>query len=356
MPKIPRPPKWFHLPRQPLVRHLILAIVAGGGFYLLTNDILSTYNTVLVGEIAFYAIALGGLSILTGANGQISFGHGALMAVGAYTAALLMVHTHFNLVLELLIAIGAAAIAGVIVGIPATRLKGPYLAGMTLILAVGLPLLGNQYGSVFGGDQGLVTTPPSPPGSVNPELWLTWIEILGALVIMVLLANLMKSRFGRMFRAVRDDEVAASLAGIHVARTKVIAFAVSAGCAGLAGAFLALSSGVVSSGEFPLSLSIEILAGMVLGGAGTLVGAWWGGIALVFFPQWASSISKAAGLGTGGNAYLGTIIFGAVLVLVMMLAPSGIQGGFRRVVSFADRRLFRPRGGDVTKSLQTGSE
>lgn len=355
MPTIPRPPAWLRLPRQPLGRHLILAVVAGGGFYLLTTN-LSVYGTYQVGEIALYAIALAGLSVLTGTNGQISLGHGALMAVGAYTAALLMVHTHLDLAAELVVAIGAAAITGIVVGIPATRLKGPYLAGMTLILALGLPLLGNQYGSVFGGDQGLTTTPPTPPGTLNAQVWLSWIELLGALVVMVLLANLLRSRFGRMFRAVRDDEVAASLAGIHVARTKVVAFALSAGCAGLAGAFLALSSGVVSSGEFPLSLSIELLAGMVLGGAGTLVGAWWGGVALVYFPEWASSISKAAGLGSGGDAYLGTIIFGAVLVLAMMLAPSGIQGGVRRVTAFISSRMSSPRGGRVTKSLQAGAK
>ena len=234
-----------------MLRHLLLALGAGVGFYVLTSSI-TPYDNFQLGEIALYAVALAGLSVLTGINGQISLGHGALMAVGAYTVALLMTHTQLNFVVELLVAVAVTAVMGIVVGIPATRLKGPYLAGMTLILAVGLPLLADKYSSVFGGDQGLSTTPPSAPGSINSQEWLTWIEIVGALITLVLLANLLRSRFGRSFRAVRDDEIAASLAGIHVARTKVIAFTLSAGCAGLAGAFLGVSTGVVNTGEFPL--------------------------------------------------------------------------------------------------------
>ena len=123
---------------------------------------------------------------------------------------------------------------------------------------------------------------------------------------MVLLANLLWSRYGRAFRAVRDDEIAASLAGIHVARTKVTAFTISAGCAGLGGALLALSTGVVNTGEFPLTLSIQLLAAMVLGGTGTLIGMVWGGILLVYLPHWSTSLSSDFNLGSGANAYLAT--------------------------------------------------
>jgi branched-chain amino acid transport system permease protein len=158
---------------------------------------------------------------------------------------------------------------------------------------------------------------------------------------MVLVANLLSSRFGRAFRAVRDDEIAASLAGIHVARTKVVAFAISAGCAGLGGALLALSTGVVNTGEFPYPLSIQLLAAMVLGGTGTIVGMVWGGILLVYMPQWSTSLSSDFNLGTGANAYLATIIFGLVLIVAMMAAPNGIQGGIR----WAWARLTRPRRG-----------
>lgn len=346
---LPTPPSWLRLPRQPLLRHLVFA-VAGGVFFYFLSLALSSFNNYELGEIALYAIAIAGLSLLTGVSGQISLGQGAFMAVGAYTLGELETHTSFNLVVELLIAIAISAVVGLVIAIPATRLRGPYLAGMTLILALALPFLSDQYSSFFGGDQGLATTPPTPPGSIDPQRWLAWIQVLGALVVMVLLANLLSSRFGRAFRAVRDDEVAAELAGIHVARTKVIAFVVSSACAGLAGAFLALSTGVVNTGEFPLSLSIFVLAGMVLGGAGTLMGAWWGAILVVYLPnEWSQSLASAFNLDHLVSANLAVIIFGAVLIVMMLAAPSGIQGG----VNWGYRRLLaatRPKqAGDIAE-------
>ena len=315
-------------PRQPLLRHLLIAVAGGVVLYFVTAR-LSAYNDYQVGEIAAYVVALAGLSLLTGANGQISLGHGGFMAVGAYTLGLFMTHTGTNFVLELAAAIGVAAVAGVVIGLPATRLKGPYLAGMTLLFALAVPSIADKWPATFGGDQGLTVSAPTAPGSLGQEEWLAWIQILCALVVLVLLANLLWSRYGRSFRAVRDDEIAASLAGIHVARTKVMAFAISAGCAGLGGALYALSTGVVNTGQFPLTLSIQLLAAMVLGGTGTLIGMVWGGILLVYLPQWSTSLSSDFNLGSGASAYLATIIFGLVLIVAMLAAPNGIQGGLR---------------------------
>ncbi len=346
----------LHLPRQPLVRHLILFVVGAAFFYLITISV-SAYNDFQIGEIALYAIVLAGLSLLTGLNGQFSLGHGAFMIIGAYTIALLQIHSPMNLVFELVIATLIAAAAGVIVGVPAARLSPPYLAGVTLMLALGLPELSSQYGTVFGGEQGLTTTPPIAPGSISSEQWLAWIEIFCALVVLVLLANLVRSRFGRNFRAVRDDEIAASVSGIHVARTKVLAFGVSAGCAGLGGALLALSTGVVNNGEFPLSLSIALLAAMVLGGAGSLVGIWWGAIALVYMSTWSTSLSKQLSLGASAAAYLSDAIFGVVLIVIMLAAPTGIQGGVRWVL----RRLWaavvgRSATGEAARPVGSGAD
>jgi branched-chain amino acid transport system permease protein len=338
------------LNRQPMAKHLGLAILGGVVLYVMTTSI-SPYNDYQVGEIASYVIALAGLSLLTGGNGQISLGHGAFMAVGAYTVGLLMTHTQLNFVLELVIAVGAATVLGIVIGIPATRLKGPYLAGMTLLLALALPPIADKWSNTFGGDQGLTTTYPTAPGSINPEQWLSWIQIVGALIILVLLANLMSSRFGRSFRAVRDNEIAASLSGIHVARTKVLAFAVSAACAGLAGAFIGLSTGVVNTGEFPLTLSIQLLAAMVLGGTGSLMGMWWGAILLVYLPQWSTSLSGHLNLGSGASAYMATIIFGAVLIVAMIAAPTGIQGGLRRLWHLVVSRAQRPGDGAIPSRL-----
>ncbi len=333
--RLARSAERVHLPPQPLVRNLIFFVFGCAFFYVLTVSV-SAYNDFQIGQIALYAVVLAGLSLLTGLNGQFSLGHGAFMIIGAYALALLQVHSPMNLALELVLATAVAAVAGVVVGVPAARLSPPYLAGVTLLLALGLPQLSAQYGSVFGGEQGLTTTPPIAPGSISSEQWLAWIEVLCALVVILLLANLVRSRFGRNFRAVRDDEVAAAVAGIHVARTKVLAFAISAGCAGLGGALLALSTGVVNVGEFPLSLSIALLAAMVLGGAGSLVGIWWGAIALVYMPTWSTSLSKQLSLGTSASAYLSDAIFGVVLIAVILVAPTGIQGGVRWLL----RRLW----------------
>jgi branched-chain amino acid transport system permease protein len=331
----------LRLPSQPLVRHLVLFVLGAAFFYLVTANV-SAYNDYQIGEIAVYAIVLGGLSVLTGLNGQFSLGHGAFMIIGAYTLALLQLHAHVGLVGELVLATVIAAAGGIVVGVPAARLSPPYLAGVTLMLALGLPQLSAQYGSVFGGEQGLTTTPPVAPGTLGQEQWLAWIQLFCALLVLVLLANLVRSRFGRAFRAVRDDEVSAAVSGIHVARTKVLAFAVSAGCAGLGGALLVLSTGVVNVGEFPLSLSIALLAAMVFGGAGSLVGIWWGAIALVYMPTWSTSLSQHLSLGTSAAAYLSDAFFGVVLVVAMLAAPTGIQGGLRRLGRLGWRAITGP--------------
>jgi branched-chain amino acid transport system permease protein len=333
----------IHVPQQPLFRHVPVALAACAVLFAVI-DRLSTYNDYQIGEVAAYIIVLAGLSLLTGLNGQISLGHGAFMAVGAYTVALLMTHTQANFVLELAAATGVAALAGVIIGLPATRLKGPYLAGMTLLFALALPPIADKWPNTFGGDQGLTTTVPTAPGTLSQEEWLAGIQIVAALIVLVLLANLISSRFGRSFRAVRDDEIAASLAGVHVARTKVTAFAISAACAGLGGALIGLSTNVVNTGEFPLTLSIQLLAAMVIGGTGTLVGMVWGGVLLVYMPQWSSSLSGDFNLGSGGSAYLATIIFGAFLIIAMMVAPEGIQGVLRRAWRKLPRRGERDSG------------
>jgi hypothetical protein len=157
----------------------------------------------------------------------------------------------------------AGAVAGGIVGVAAARLRGPYLAGATLMLAVALPSLADKYSGLLGGDQGLsfnITTPAFLGAAFPPTRWLAWIACIGALVTLILLANLGRSRIGRSWRALRDNEVAASLAGLNVARMQILAFVVSSACAGLGGALLAAVSAIVSPGAFTLSNS-ELRAG-----------------------------------------------------------------------------------------------
>jgi branched-chain amino acid transport system permease protein len=343
-------PSWARLPAQPLVRHLSLAVLAGVGFYVITL-LLGEYDNLQLAEIAAYVMAIAGLSVLTGTNGQISLGHGAFMLVGGYTTALLMEHFDLPLVLPIAAAAVSSAAIGALVGLPATRLRGPYLAGVTLALALALPDLTFKYSSVFGGDQGLTVNPPTPPAGVDPERWLAWISLLGALVVLVVLANLLSSRVGRSMRAVRDDEIAAALCGISPARTRVLAFTVSAACAGLAGSFLALSLGVVNPSAYPLFLSISLLAGMVLGGTGTLAGAWWGGILLVYLPQWSTSLSGHLGLSAAVAANVANGLFGVVLITVTLLAPAGLQGWLRALYHLTARAITRRP--EIAVSIET---
>ena len=197
---------------------------------------LSAYNNLQLATMAYYFVAVAGLTVLTGQNGQISLGHGALMAVGAYATVKIQDAVSWPLAVVLLAASLVAAVAGALAGAAAARLRGPYLAGATLALAVGLPALATKFSGFLGGSNGLTVTPPIPPPSLGAtfplERWQAWIACLAALVAYVLLANLVRSGFGRAFRAVRDDEIAAQLAGFHVARTQITAFVVSAACAG----------------------------------------------------------------------------------------------------------------------------
>ena len=317
-----------------MLRHLALALAGAIIVYFVTVDV-SPYNDF---QIALYAIALAGLTVLTGANGQISLGHGALMAVGAYTTALLLADTPTPLPLALLAAAVTGGLVGIVLGIPAVRLRGPYLAGLTLALAIGLPEVAVQFRSVFGGEEGIAVVPPAAPFGLNPQLWLSWISMACALIVLVLLANLMRSEAGRRFRAVRDDEVAAQLAGIRVGGTKVLAFAASAACAGLAGGLLGLATGVVNPAEFPVSLSIGLLAGMVLSGAGSLAGVWWGAVFLVYVPQWATSAAGGLHLSGGVSSNLAIVLYGLILIVLMLVAPRGIMGGLAGLVAWLRAR------------------
>jgi branched-chain amino acid transport system permease protein len=339
-PPAPLPPKLGPFPVPTLARHLGIAVLAAV-VLAIASAMIGDYRDYELAEIAAYVVAVAGLTVLIGLSGQISIGNGAFMAVGGYTAALLFLHLQWPLAAILLAATAAAALAGAIFGVAAARLRGPYLAGATLMLAVALPAFSTQFQSVLGGDQGLgfyVSVPSFLGVSFSLSRWQAWFNCAVALLVLVLLANLARSRVGRNWRALRDDEVAASLAGLNVARLQIVAFIVSAACAGAGGVLLAVWIGTVSTSLFALGLSIQLLTAAVLGGLGSLVGAIWGSAILVIAPTFLANFATSHGMTQAKSSSVPILAYGVVLIVVMVAFPGGIQGGLIRFFNLRRRR------------------
>jgi branched-chain amino acid transport system permease protein len=333
----------FH--RSTLLRSLALVIGGAVALALISNAI-GDYNDLQLATGAYYFCVLAGLTVLAGQSGQISLGHGALMAVGAYTVALLIGNEGWGMLPALLAAVVVTALVGLPVGIAASRLRGPYLAGATLAFAVGLPALADKFPGTFGGENGLTINPRTPPAFLGADFslehWEAWVACAGALIVMFALYNLTHSGIGRSLRAVRDDEIAASLCGMQVARRQTLAFILSAACAGLGGGLLALVLQLAQPGAFPLQLSLALLTGVVLGGLGSLVGAIWGAALLVLLPNWTNDLAHSFSLSTKVSANLPLAIYGLVLIGAMLLWPSGIQGGVHALASLRRRATGIP--------------
>ena len=334
-----------------LLRSLALVVVVGLVLLFLSNTF-SAYRDLQLAEAAYYFCVLAGLTVLAGSSGQVSLGHGAFMAVGAYTVAKLA-NAGWALAPELAAAVVATLIIGIPMGVACSRLRGPYLAGATLAFAVGLPAVADKFPAFLGGENGLSINPPTPPASLGTtfplERWEAWIACIGALIVLFVLYNLTHSGVGRALRAVRDDEIAASLAGLRIGRRQTLAFAVSAAAAGLGGGLLVVVTQLATPGAFPLQLSLTLLAGVVIGGLGSLWGAAWGAALLVLLPNWTNDVANSISLSTNVSHNLPIAVYGAVLIVAMLMWPSGIQGGVRALVG-AVRPALAGRGGSAGRS------
>jgi branched-chain amino acid transport system permease protein len=277
-------------------------------------------------SVAVYVIAISSIILLTGYSGQVSLGHGALMAVGAYAAAVARIELHAPIIVCFILAVLAAAIGGALLGAAAARLSGPYLAGATLALAIGLPSLANQF-SVLGGEQGLLFDVGFPPLSLGQDFtqykWFFWIAALAALISMWVIQNILSSRYGRTWRAIRGNDVAAQLAGVNIARSKILAFTISAGIAGLAGALLSMTIGTVSPSAFPLALSFSLLTGAVLSGITTLGGVMIGAVVLVAIPEFADAVASRMGSSEKVTTNLPGLLVSVLLIVTVLFVPNG---------------------------------
>ena len=294
--------------------------------------VLSNFRLFQFTQVYIYAIALLGLNLLTGYNGQISLGHGAFYALGAYAAAIMMDQWQVPYGLTIPAAGVICLAAGFLFGLPALRLEGLYLALATFALALATPQILKYFEHWTGGSQGIVLAKPGAPFGLplNPDQWLYFLTLAVLLAAVWLAANLLRGRVGRAIVALRDNHIAARAMGVNAALYKSLTFGVSAAYTGVAGALSAVAIAYVAPDSFNIFLSITLLIGIVVGGLASISGAIYGALFIQFVPNWAQDISKAAPWA----------IFGVFLILFMYFMPYGIAGAVRRIAA----RRARPRG------------
>ncbi len=309
---------------------LVLAVTA-----VVLPFALSNYHVFQLAMVLSYAIALVGLNILTGYSGQISLGHGAFLAIGAYTTAILIDKYDMHYALTIPLAALICFVAGFLFGLPALRLEGHYLALATFSLAVALPQLlkFKHLEEWTGGVQGIVIMKPESPFKdimglqINADRWMYFVSLFIAIVMFILARNILKGRVGRALIAIRDHPIAAASMCINTSLYKSLAFGVSALFTGVAGSLSALLVSFVAPDSFNVFLSIILLVGMVIGGVATLSGALWGALFIQFIPNLADEISKAAPWA----------IYGVSMIAFMYLMPMGIAGA----LALLSKRLSR---------------
>jgi branched-chain amino acid transport system permease protein len=297
--------------------------------------LVSNYHVFQITLTLVYAIALLGLNMLTGYNGQISLGHGAFYAIGAYVAAILMDKFGVPYWLTIPIAGAVCMLAGFLFGLPALRLEGVYLALATFALAVAMPQILKFKGLAqwTGGVQGIVIVKPDAPewSNLTQDQWLYFVVLVVLLIMFVLGWNLLRGRIGRAMIAIRDQPIAAQAMGVNTAMVKSMTFGVSAMYTGVAGALGAIVIQFVAPDSFTLFLSISLVVGVVIGGLASISGAIFGAVFIQFIPNVADQISKAAP----------AAIYGIFLIGFMYVMPGGVAGAIRVVAERIRRRRLR---------------
>jgi branched-chain amino acid transport system permease protein len=320
-------------------RRVVLGIVAVAlaALVLYIPQYFVEFRTAQLTSVIAISIAVLGLGLLTGFNGQISVGHGAFFGVGAYTTAILTADHGWSHLPTIPVAMVLCLAIGVLVGLPALRISGLYLALVTLALATLFPLVIQKYSDVTGGSTGIRVPSFEPPdwaSGLTEDQWAYYVILAFAVVTFVFVRNLIRSRVGRAIIAIRDGEVAAEVLGVSLARYKVATFGISAMIAGLGGSLFVMNTAVldrVDPSQYTISRSIEFLAALVIGGAATILGPVLGSLFIVFVPELSSDV----------NAELSRVIFGGVLIVMMLVLPGGIVGGLRQLEATVLRRSGR---------------
>ena len=315
------------------------AILAGIAVACVLPFFIAGYQTFQLTFVLIYAIALLGLNLLTGYNGQISIGHGAFFAVGAYASGIMMDQYNIPYYLTIPLAGLVCFVCGFLFGLPALRLEGHYLALATFSLAVAVP----QFLKIkvlepwTGGAQGLVLMKPDAPFGlpITADQWLYFMTLLITIVMFVLAVNLLNGRIGRALIAIRDEPTAATAMGVDTTFFKTATFGISALYTGIAGALSAIAVQFVAPDSFTVFLSIGFLVGIVVGGLSSISGAFYGAVFIQFVPNLADQISKSAPWA----------IYGVFLILSVFFMPTGIAGAIRKVTSGWQARAAAKEGG-----------
>lgn len=313
--------------RKSLIRTILFVVLI-----LLAGSSFDAYNQAQLALVLILFIGVLSVTLLTGISGQLSLGQGALMAVGGYSMALLMTNQGYSLWVAIPLAIVGAALAGLLLGISAARLTGPYLAGTTLVIALAIPTLANRFMSVLKGDEGLPVDVGYPPvwftnlfGEPSYEQWQLYVALPFAALALFFASNILLSRTGRMWRSIRDNETAASLSGVNFSRQKIFVFVVSASFAGLSGALYGLR-GLVGPSVYPVSLSLTLLTAAVLGGIRSIFGAFIGTVIVVFLPDWIEAVLHSFELSEQVSNFLPALISSLLLILTVVINPAGVAG------------------------------
>jgi branched-chain amino acid transport system permease protein len=318
----------------------VVAFVALAFLVAVLPSFISAFRAQQLAYVAIYLIALIGLNVLTGYTGQISLGHGAFMAIGGYTTAILIADHGVKDIWTIPIAGILTGVVGFLFGIPALRLSGLYLALATFAIAVSMPAVIKRFEGFTGGGSGInlfglpdLTASLTPVTVLGRELtfndWLYYLCWTIALVGYVVAWLLLRGRTGRAFRAVRDSETAAQSSGVSLPKYKTLAFGVSAAYAGVAGSLFAIATTFVNPDTFPIALSILLLVGVVVGGLGSLVGLIAGAVFIQFLPIWSQQVSKSPGAPA--------VVSGVVLIALMFVLPMGVAGLVARLRTFTKR-------------------
>jgi branched-chain amino acid transport system permease protein len=312
---------------MPMTTWRLIALAAGLVVLAVIPFVMKNFYIFQITLAIIYAIAILGLNLLTGFNGQFSLGHSAFYAIGAYTAAIMMDGFDINYAWTLPAAAIVCFIFGFLFGLPALRLEGVYLALATFALAIAIPqmLKSSLVEHWTGGVQGITIIKPDAPFGLplNSDQWLYLFTIIVAVVMYVCANNLVKSRTGRALIAIRDHPIAASAMGINVSLYKSLTFGVSALYTGVAGALGAIAISFVAPDSFTFSLAVALFVGLVVGGTGSIPGTFFGGLFVLFVPNIAEQFSKG----------LAGAVYGIILLLVIYLMPTGAAGLVRLISS-----------------------